>query len=136
MLPGWLWRLELCRVSRREHELCRGDTCGGEGRFHGTLAPSNRIGLTWRSVISRKGSGHGQLMTSAGSERSGFPVMPPALSASGGRSLHFPAMPGYGKNCLSGEFPCRIINYLFFLERQMQNPWTLSIHTAIAKLMP
>lgn len=99
------------------------------------LALSNRISLSWRSVISRKGSGHGQLMTSGGSERSGFPVMPPALSASGGRSLHFPAMPGYGNNCLSGEFPCRTINYLFFLERQMQNPWTLSIYTGIAKLM-
>lgn len=85
--------------------------------------------------MSRKGSGHGQLMTSAGSEKSAFPVMPPALSASGGRSLPFPAMPGYGNNCLSGEFPCRTINYLFFLERQMQNPWTLSISTAIAELM-
>lgn len=74
-------------------------------------------------------------MTSAGSERSGFPVVPPALSASGARSLHFLVVPGYGNNCLSGEFPCRAINYLSFLERQTQKPWTLSICTAIAKLM-
>lgn len=72
-------------------------------------------------------------MTSSGPERSGFPVMP-VLSALGGRSWHFPAMPAYGNNCLSGQFPWTV-NYLYFLERQVQNPWIPSIYTAIAKLM-
>lgn len=52
-LPGWLWRLELCGVNR-EHELCRGAMCAGEGSFHRIFSVSNGISLTWGSVISRK----------------------------------------------------------------------------------